>query len=280
MTPIAPLALLLLLAPTPSAATPPANPPAAPPKPGAPSAPATPPRSAPKTPAPTAPKPPSPTPVTPPASAPNTLTDAEKRAGWVLLFDGEDACCTFRGYKKDALPDAWKVVDGTIAFVPGGAGGDIVTKEQFKDFEFLCDWKVEKGGNSGIMWHVSEEASYPWETGPEMQILDDSVHVDGRTPMTSAGALYALYPAPEGAVKPAGEWNTARVLIQGTKGTLWLNGVKTAEFDTASDEWKQKIAASKFKSMPLFATKSTGHIALQDHGDPVFFRNIKVRPIQ
>lgn len=113
-----------------------------------------------------------------------------------------------------------------------------------------------------------------------MQILDDAAHGDGRSPLTSAGACYALYPAPEGAVRPAGEWNTARILVQGPKVELWLNGVRTAAFDTSSDDWKRRVAESKFSSMPLFGTKEKGHIALQDHGDLVSFRNIKIRPIQ
>jgi len=210
----------------------------------------------------------------------NTLSDAERAAGWVLLFDGKDAAPHFRGYRKQSMPGAWKVIDGTLSFVPGGEGGDIVTREQYKDFEFICDWRVAPGGNSGIMWHVGEAHSYPWETGPEMQILDDAAHVDGRTPMTSAGACYALYPAPEGAAKPAGAWNTARILVQGPKVELWLNGVQTASFDTSSDDWKKRLAESKFKSMPAFATLDKGHIALQDHGDLVAFRNIRIRPIQ
>jgi len=209
---------------------------------------------------------------------PNTLTPQERLDGWVLLFDGENASKSFRGYRKQDLPEGWIATDGCI--VRKGPGGDIVTREQYKDFEFMCDWKVQTGGNSGIMWHVSEERPNPWETGPEMQILDDAAHVDGRSPSTSAGACYALYDAPEGAVKPAGQWNRARVLIQGTKGELWLNGVKTASFDTASDEWKDRIAKSKFKDMPQFAKMDRGVIALQDHGDEVAFRNIKVRPIQ
>lgn len=208
----------------------------------------------------------------------NELTDKERADGWVLLFDGKDASQHFRGFRKESLPDGWQVVDGTL--VRKGPGGDIVTRETYKDFEFVCEWKVGPAGNSGVMWHVGEEKNYPWETGPEMQILDDAGHVDGRTPYTSAGACYALYPAPEGAVKPAGEWNRARILVQGSKVELWLNGVQTATFDTSSDDWKERIAKSKFKDMPAFATKDSGHIALQDHGDEVAFRNIKIRPIR
>lgn len=209
---------------------------------------------------------------------PNTLTPQERLDGWVLLFDGVNASKNFRGYRKTDLPEGWVAENGVL--VRKGPGGDIVTREQYTDFEFTCDWMVKAGGNSGIMWHVGEERPAPWETGPEMQILDDAAHVDGRTPETSAGACYALYPAPVGAVKPAGSWNRARMLVQGPKVELWLNGVKTASFDTSSDDWKARIAKSKFKDMPAFATLDRGVIALQDHGDEVAFRNIKVRPIK
>lgn len=217
-------------------------------------------------------------PASPAAPAkPNTLAPDEKAAGWILLFDGTDASRSFRGYKKESLPEGWTVVDGAITRT--GGGGDIVTRDEWKDFEFVCDWKVAPGGNSGIMWHVGEELTYPWETGPEMQVLDDAKHPDGKSRLTSAGACYALYPAPEGAVKPAGEWNTARIRVQGGKVELWLNGVQTASFDTTSEEFKKRLAASKFATMPKFGTLASGRIALQDHGDQVSFRNLKIRPL-
>ena len=196
-------------------------------------------------------------------------------AGWTVLFDGKDPGANLRGYKRADLPKEWVVEDG--ALVLRGKGGDIVTKGQWCDFEFQVDWKVAPGGNSGIMWHVSEDFGYPWETGPEMQVLDDAKHPDGKSRLTSAGACYALYAAPEGAAKPAGEWNTASIRVVGPKVTYRLNGVVTADFDMSSKEWKDKLAASKFASMKAFATKSCGHIALQDHGDVVMYRNMKVR---
>lgn len=251
--------------------TPPSDPPKAP---GAPAPPKGP--GAPSSPAP--PRSPSKSPSIGDLLPPNKLSVKESKDGWILLFDGSDASKSFRGFKKESLPGGWTVVDGCLTRT--GEGGDIVTKDEYESFEFVCDWRVKTGGNSGIMWHVSEEKAYPWETGPEMQILDDAAHVDGRTPETSAGACYALYPAPAGAAKPAGEWNKARILVDGTQVTLWLNGVETAKFDTSSDEWKARIAKSKFKDMPLFATKKKGFIALQDHGDEVAFRNIKIRPIK
>ena len=207
----------------------------------------------------------------------NELTAAEKSAGWVLLFDGDHAGEHLRAYKGDKVPDAWKVEDDCL--VLRGKGGDLVTKDEYKDFEFSIDWKISEGGNSGIMWRVTEDHGYPWETGPEMQVLDDAKHADGKSRLTSAGACYALYPAPEGAVKPAGQWNTARILVVGPKVTYTLNGVKTAEFDMSSQEWKDKLANSKFKSMPDFGKRPAGHIAIQDHGDVVWYRNIKIRPI-
>ena len=197
--------------------------------------------------------------------------------GWVVLFDGTDAARQLRGYKRADMPAEWKVEDG--ALVLRGKGGDIVTKGEYQDFEFTVDWKVAPGGNSGIMWHVSEEFGSPWETGLEMQVLDDERHGDGKSRLTSAGACYALYPAPTGAVKPAGEWNTAYIKVVGPKVLYRLNGVTTAEFDMSSKEYKDRVAGSKFASMKAFGSRSTGHIALQDHGDVVMYRNMKVRPL-
>jgi hypothetical protein len=211
-------------------------------------------------------------------SAPaNTLTAAEQKEGWVLLFDGKDANKMLRGYKKADMPKEWVVEDGTLTL--HGHGGDIVTKDEYADFEFQTDWRISPGGNSGIMYHVSEDFGSPWETGPEMQILDDTKHADGKSRLTSAGACYALYPAPLGAVKPVGEWNTANIRCVGGKVKMTLNGVTTAEFDMNSKDWKDRVAGSKFASMKAFGTKSSGHVALQDHGDVVSFRNIKARKL-
>lgn len=221
-------------------------------------------------------------PIAPPVpaagdAAANTLSAKEKSEGWALLFDGKDAGKDLRGYRRPDMPKEWAVEDGAI--VLRGKGGDIVTKGEWADFEFQVDWKVAPGGNSGIMWHVSEEFGAPWETGPEMQVLDDARHPDGKSRLTSAGSCYALYAAPEGAVRPAGEWNTANIRVSGPKVTYTLNGTKTAEFDMSSKEWKDRVAGSKFASMKNFGTKASGHIALQDHGDVVMYRNMKIRPL-
>lgn len=273
VTTVAPIlvATLAVTAASPASNTaPPAGPgnapPAAKPEPPAKTAPSTPPaKSAPAA-----------TPATP-GSAMNTLTPEEKAAGWMLLFDGKNPGAHLRAYKSTEFPDAWKVEEGVI--VLRGKGGDLVTRDQWEHFEFQVDWNVEPGGNSGIMYRVTEDCTYPWETGQEMQILDDARHVDGKNRLTSAGSCYALYAAPEGVVRPAGEWNTARIVAVGPTLTYFLNGTKVVEFDMSSAEYKERLAKSKFASMPNFGARAKGHIALQDHGDVVRFRNIKVRAL-
>ena len=210
----------------------------------------------------------------------NVLTDDEKAKGWQLLFDGQ-TIDQWRGFRKDRTPAGWQVQDGAIARV--GGGGDIITKDQFDDFELKLQWKIGEGGNSGIFTRVAEEVDgnplgAVWETGPEMQVLDNDRHHDGRNPKTSAGAAYALYAAPRGITKPVGEWNDVHIIAGGSKITYKLNGVVTAEYDTASPEWAGLVAGSKFNGMPHFAKMSRGHIALQDHGDPVWYRNIMIKP--
>lgn len=204
----------------------------------------------------------------------NTLTPQEQAAGWRLLFNGRTADA-WRGFRKAGMPDGWKVVDGALTRV--ALAGDIVTREQFSNFELSLEWRVESGGNSGVMYRVTEQAEATYETGPEMQMLDDARHADGRSRLTAAGALYGLYPAPEGAVKPAGQWNSARILVAGNRVEHWLNGVKMVEYELLSRDWEAKVAASKFNQWPGYGRAPKGHIALQDHGDLVSIRNIKIR---
>ena len=210
------------------------------------------------------------------AGAPNTLTDAERRQGWRLLFDGA-SMSGWRGYKQQTVPDGWQVVDGTITRV--GRGGDIITTDQFADFELSYDWKLEAGGNSGIMYRVTEDNERSYHSGPEMQVLDDSRHADGKNPLTSAGALYGLYPAKAGTTRPVGEWNTARVVLKGNHVEHWLNGQKIVDAEMWGDDWNARHKASKFVEWPAYARSKSGHIAIQDHGDRVQFRNIKVRKL-
>jgi opacity protein-like surface antigen len=211
-------------------------------------------------------------------AAPNTLTDAEKAAGWKLLFDGKDASQWWRGYKKDTLPDQWKAEDG--ALVRHG-GGDIITKDQFESFEFSVDWKISEGGNSGVMFKVQETDGPPYKTGPEAQIQDN---VKGKDPQ-KAGWMYQLYPASVDTTKPVGEWNTFVLKCEKTAAGTYkcehtMNGTKYCEYELGSADWNEKVAKSKFAKWEGFGKAAKGHICLQDHGNLVSFRNIKIREIK
>ncbi len=206
-------------------------------------------------------------------AAENTLTPEEKTAGWQLLFDGKDPAQNWRSFKKDTFPTAW-VVEGDALFRKE-KGGDIVSKEQFENFELLMDWKISPGGNSGVMFRVQETENTPWKTGPEIQILDN---VGGHDP-NKAGWMYALYPASVDATKPVGEWNQLRFVTKNGKCEHWMNGVKYVEYEIGSDDWNEKVAKTKFAAMPGFGKTPKGHLCLQDHGDLVWFRNIKIRPL-
>ena len=204
----------------------------------------------------------------------NTLTDAEKKAGWELLFNGRDLS-HFRNYQADGVKEQWAVKDGVLTLTEKG-GGDIITKEKFGSFEMTLDYRISKGGNSGLMYHVTEEEKRPWQTGPEIQIQDN---VDGHDPQ-KAGWLYQFYAADKDATRPAGEWNTLRILITPEKCVHWMNGEKYVEYVKGSEEWNAKLAASKFSKFPKFGMATEGHICLQDHGNVVSFRNIKIREVK
>lgn len=212
----------------------------------------------------------------------NQLTEQEKEEGWKLLFDGE-SMEHFKGFRKNDVPSGWQVENGTITLAGKGAG-DIITKEEYGDFEFSIDWKISEGGNSGIMYHVSEDSVYnnTYNSGPEMQILDDERHPDAKKGVNGnrqAGSLYDLIPLSTPAVKPAGEWNTAKLVVKDGNVEHWLNGKKVVEYTLWTPEWDSMVQNSKFASMEGFGTEKEGHIALQDHGDQVWFRNIKIRPL-
>lgn len=210
-------------------------------------------------------------------AAMNTLTDEERAAGWQLLFDGTTTN-GWRGYMMDAMPDGWQVVDG--ALVRTGPTRDIITTETFRNFELSVDWKVDPGGNSGIFYRAIEGPEQIYHGAPEMQVLDDEAHADGASQLTASGSNYALHPAPRGIVKPAGEWNTARVVVDGNHVEHWLNGQKLLEYELHSADWKRRVAESKFAEWPEYGMAEEGHIGLQEHGDRVAFRNIKVRVIR
>jgi len=212
----------------------------------------------------------------PGGQAPNTLTAGEQAAGWRLLFDGK-TIDQWRTFGQPAPGQGWQAVDGTLARV-GRGGGDLITKEQYTDFEFAFDWKLgARAGNSGVMFHVIEGPEQTYYSGPEMQILDDEGHGDGRVPETSCGANYALHPSAKPMCRPVGEWNEARLLVRGAHVEHWMNGEKIVEYELWTPDWKAKVDASKFKQWPEYGMAKTGHIAIQDHGTPVAFRNLKVR---
>lgn len=207
----------------------------------------------------------------------NTLTADEAAAGWRLLFDGRTTA-GWRGYRRDSMPGGWQAVDGALTLVAGG-GGDIITRDTFANFELSLEWRIAPGGNSGIMYHVTEQGAATYTSGPEMQVLDDSGHADGRSRLTAAGSDFGLYPAPAGVVRRAGEWNQARIVANGAHVEHWLNGVKLFEYELWSPDWQQRVQASKFRQWPEYGMAHRGHIALQDHGgdDHPAFRNIRIR---
>lgn len=208
------------------------------------------------------------------AGEPNTLTEAEKADGWQLLFNGEDLS-QFRNYNGEGVNEKWQVEDGVFTLTAKG-GGDIITKKQYGAFEIKLDYRISKGGNSGLMYHVVEKkGTKPWHTGPEMQIQDN---VDGHDAQ-KAGWLYQLYAADTDATKPAGEWNTVHLVITPEKCVHFMNGVKYVEYVKGSKDWDAKVAASKFSKFPDFGKPTKGHINLQDHGNVVSFRNVKIKPL-
>jgi hypothetical protein len=196
---------------------------------------------------------------------------------WTVLFDGTSTAA-WRAYGGDAFPKSgWVVEKGLLKAVAGADRTDIVTREKYGDFELELDWRVTPGGNSGVFYRVAEGPEAVWHSGPEMQILDDERHKDGKDEKTSAGSLYALM-APKGKkLRPVGEFNSSRVVARGNHVEHWLNGTKVVEYELGSDALKALIAASKFKDMPRFAKEREGHVALQHHGDDVFFRNVRIR---
>ncbi len=203
----------------------------------------------------------------------NRLSEVEKKSGWKLLFDGK-SLDHWRNYKADGVKPGWKVVDGELRREGAGAG-DIITKDQFESFELSLDYKISTGGNSGLMFHVTEEADRPWQTGPEIQIQDN---VAGRDPQKS-GWLYQLYKSDVDATRPAGEWNTIHLRVTPQECEINVNGHRYARFVKGSKDWDERVAKSKFAQFPQFGKPTKGHICLQDHGDLVAFRNIKVREL-
>ena len=228
---------------------------------------------------------------------PNALTTDEQRAGWRLLFDGK----TFDGWRGlgyDTVPSAhWKIENGTIRKLADGdvprladgqpaAGGDLMTRDTFRDFELSWEWKISRAGNSGVKYNVSEEISMAnapnhAALGFEYQMLDDSLHEDNKVPSHRAGALYDLIPPSANKIlAPVGQWNSSLIVFRGNHGEHWLNGKEIVEFELATPRMDSLLAKSKYRDIKGFGDKRAGHIVLQDHVDEVFFRNIKIRRLQ
>ncbi|MCC7491477.1 MAG: DUF1080 domain-containing protein [Fimbriimonadaceae bacterium] len=205
---------------------------------------------------------------------PNTLTSAEIAAGWRLLFDGETTK-GWRGFQRQAFPaSGWAVDGGTLHC--SGSGGDLITADAFSNYEFALEWKIVAGGNSGVMYRVTEEVSPSFMSGPEIQVFDSPDDDQG---VHAAGSLYDLLPAVGRSLQPAGEWNSLRFVLRGNHAEHWVNGVKVIEYEIGGPLWTEKVAASKFKDAPRFGTTPRGHLVLQEHGNEVWYRSLKIREL-
>ncbi len=214
------------------------------------------------------------------AGEPNTLSDQEKADGFKLIFDGK-SLDGFRNFKKEDVNAKWVIKDGAITLTEKG-GGDLLTKEQYANFEFRFEFKIAPEGNSGIMWRSSEAGKAPYETGPEYQVLDSLSKTAYQHEIKRgnlAGAFYDIVPVKPEVSKPAGEWNEGSIKVDGTKIILTINGNVTADVDTSTDEWKELLAKSKFAKWEKFNKEAKGHLVFQDHGDVVSFRSLRVKEL-
>jgi hypothetical protein len=173
------------------------------------------------------------------------------------------------------MPAGWQAVDGALTRVD--RAGDIVTTQKYQNFELAFDFNVARGGNSGIFYRAIEGPQFIYYAAPEYQVLDDAEHRDGRSELTSTGANYAVHAAPRGVVKPAGEWNTGRIVVNGHHVEHWLNGQRIIAYELGSADWKERVAKSKFNEFPEYGQAAEGYIGIQDHGSRVAFRNIRIR---
>ena len=204
----------------------------------------------------------------------NTLSEEEQAAGWQLLFDGQDMS-QWRNFKKDTLNEKWQVQDGTMTLTRRG-GGDIITREKYRDFELRLEWKISEAGNSGIFVLVSEEGRKVYSRAPEIQILDNERHSDRKDPTHRSGSLYDMIAAPSESFRDAGEWNQVVIRLQNRRLQVWQNDVQTTDIVIGSERWNELLADSKFARWKGFAEDEQGYIGQQDHSDVVHFRNLKV----
>jgi hypothetical protein len=200
---------------------------------------------------------------------------AETTDDWQDLLAG-NSLDAWRNYQSDSVSSGWTVQDGILKR-SGRRAGDLVTRQQYADFELELEWRVETGGNSGIFFRATEDEKRIYMSAPEVQILDDNHHKDGSSPLTSAGSNYGLHPAPRGIARSAGAWNEVRLKVVGNHVTQWLNSQQIVDYTLGSEDWRKRVADSKFSAWPAYGKATRGHIGLQDHGDPVAFRNIRIR---
>ncbi len=216
-----------------------------------------------------------------PAQTINQLTETEKQQGWKLLFDGTSST-GWHTYNKKTFGDGWKIQDGAFyraASILKGESGDICTDAIYENFDLKLQWKISKNGNSGVLFLVQESPEFesPYLTGPEMQVLDNDGHPDGKIHKHRAGDLYDLIASSSEPVHAVGEWNDAEIRLDHAKLTLFLNGVQVVSTTLWDQNWYELVKGSKFSKMTGFAKYKSGHIDLQDHGNDVWFRNIRIK---
>lgn len=211
------------------------------------------------------------------ARTPEPALGTPGAGGWTDLL--AQPAVQWRGYRRQDLPEGWRFDPATRVLTRAQGGGDIITREQYGDFELELEWRVGPRGNSGVFYRATEGTTRIYENAPEMQILDNAGHNDGKNTLTSAGSNYALDAPVRDVTRPVGEWNQARVVAVGDRVEHWLNGVKVVEYVQGSPEWAAKVKASKFAQWPTYGLARRGHIGLQDHGDVVDFRNIRIREV-
>ena len=207
----------------------------------------------------------------------SSRTSRADSAGWRNL-SAEGALAAWRGYKSDRVPGGWSQRNGML--VKTGVAEDIVTRDQFGDFELTFDWNLAPGGNAGVFYRATEEYDRVYWSGPEYQLLDEGRHRDGSR-LTAAAAAYAIYPSPAGVARPAGQWNSARIVVRGSRVEHWLNGQKVVEYELGSPDWESKVKASKFSEYPNYGRARRGHIGIQgDHEGTLEIRDMRIRELR
>lgn len=211
------------------------------------------------------------------ASKGATIDDARDTVagdGWHALID--DGLTAWRGYRQPSVPAGWRVADGVL--MKDSVAEDLISRQQFGNFELAFDWRLAPGGNSGVFYRATEEYDHVYWSGPEYQLLDDAGHPDGKNPLTSAGSAYAIYAPPAGVTKPAGEWNSSRIIVRGRHVEHWLNGQQVVSYELGSPDWEARVRRSKFNEWPNYGRATRGHLGIQgDHRGALAIRALRIR---